>query len=110
MNMRNIQLLAGTVSSVIFALASVNMLLKVWRTKDMRSYSLGQIVMNNIGNLIYWLYICGLPFGPVWLLHGFFTITSLLMLAGYFMYRVGSWARKTATLEIPPVLQSCECH
>jgi uncharacterized protein with PQ loop repeat len=91
--MEQIQLVAGSIAGLIFAAASWNMLVKAWRTKDLRSYSLGQIVLNNVGNLFYWMYILSLPFGPIWLMHAFFTLASLVMLVWYFVYRT---APKTA--------------
>jgi hypothetical protein len=42
--------------------------------------------LSNLGNLIYWLYVISLPVGPVWFLHGFFTITTGLMLLFYLRY------------------------
>lgn len=85
--MGEVQIIAGSIAGLIFAAASWNMLVKAWCTKDLRSYSLGQIVLNNVGNLFYWLYVASLPFGPIWLMHTFFTLTSLLMLVWYFIYR-----------------------
>ena len=84
--MGEVQIIAGSIAGLIFAAASWNMLVKAWSTKDLRSYSLGQIVLNNVGNLFYWLYVASLPFGPIWLMHTFFTLTSLLMLVWYFIY------------------------
>jgi len=79
--MEQVQMIAGSVAGLIFATASGNMLVKAWRTKDLRSYSLGQIVLNNVGNLFYWLYVVSLPFGPIYFMHGFFTLVSLLIRA-----------------------------
>jgi hypothetical protein len=70
--MAQLQVVAGSVAGLIFAAASWNMLVKAWRTKDLRSYSLGQIVLNNVGNLIYWLYVISLPFGPIYFMQAFF--------------------------------------
>ena len=81
-----LQLAAGTVSSVIFAASNLPMLTKAVKTKSLESYSLSQIALSNLGNLIYWLYVVSLPFGPVWFLHGFFTITTGLMLLFYLRY------------------------
>ncbi len=85
--MGQVQMVAGSVAGLIFAAASWNMLVKAWRTKDLSSYSLGQIVLNNIGNLFYWLYVASLPLGPIWFMHAFFTLASLLMLVWYLIYR-----------------------
>jgi len=87
MQMEHIQVIAGSLAGLIFAAGSWNMLVKAWRTKDLRSYSLGQIVLNNIGNLFYWLYVASLPLGPIWFMHTFFTAASLLMLVWYLRYR-----------------------
>ncbi len=84
--MEQVQMVAGSVAGFIFAAASWNMLAKAWRTKDISSYSLGQIVLNNIGNLFYWLYVVSLPLGPIWFMHAFFTLASLLMLVWFFIY------------------------
>ncbi|HEU5101789.1 MAG TPA: hypothetical protein VFU22_22365 [Roseiflexaceae bacterium] len=81
-----VQLAAGTVSSIIFAASNLPMLTKMVKTKNLKSYSLSQIVLSNLGNLIYWLYVVSLPFGPVWFLHSFFTITTSLMLLFYLRY------------------------
>jgi hypothetical protein len=86
--MEQLQMVAGSIAGLIFAAASWKMLVKAWRTKDLRSYSLGQMVLNNVGNLFYWLYVLSLPFGPIYFMHGFFTLVSLLMLTWYFAYRI----------------------
>ena len=98
--MEQIQMIAGSIAGLIFAAGSVDMLVKAWRTKDLRSYSLGQIVLNNVGNLFYWLYVLSLPFGPIYLMHGFFTLVSLLMLIGYFTYRTAPATTKHMTMEV----------
>jgi hypothetical protein len=91
--MDNFQMIAGTLAGFIFAGASWNMVIKAWRTKDLRSYSLGQIALNNLGNIFYWIYVVSLPFGPIYFMHGFFTLVSLFMLVWYFRF---SAARQAA--------------
>lgn len=86
MNFEQFQIMAGAVSSVIFMMGTFPMLYKAWRTKDLRSYSLANIVVSNVGNFIHWFYILSLPFGPVWALHAFHTVTTLLMLVWYLIY------------------------
>ncbi len=98
--MEEAQLVAGSVAGLIFAAGSFDMLVKAWRTKDLRSYSLGQIVLNNIGNLFYWLYVMSLPFGPIYFMHGFFTLVSLLMLIWYFGYQTAPTTTKHMTVEL----------
>lgn len=83
MDMELVALIAGILSSVMFVSSHVPMLLKAYQTRDLHSYSFLNIVLINIGNLIYWLYIMQLPFGPIWLLHTFYTLSSGLLLVLY---------------------------
>jgi uncharacterized protein with PQ loop repeat len=83
---QSIPLLAGSASTVIFALSALPMLIKAGRTKDLGSYSLGNIVLANIGNVIYSVYVFQLPVGPVWALHTFYLISTALMLLWYLRY------------------------
>ncbi len=82
-DIREIQFLSGSISSIMFMIGTLPMILKAFKTKDLHSYSLGNITLSNLGNFIYWIYQAGLPFGPAWFLHGFNTITTLLMLLLY---------------------------
>ena len=59
-------ILAGSVSTAIFIASTLPMLVKAGRTKDLASYSLGNIVLANISNLTYAVYVLILPIGPVW--------------------------------------------
>ncbi|HEX9921363.1 MAG TPA: PQ-loop domain-containing transporter [Anaerolineae bacterium] len=86
MNSETISLVAGLVSSFIFVSSNLPMLWKAYRTKDMHSYSWLNIFLANTGNLIYWLYVVSLPPGPIWLLHTFYTVTSILMLTMYLRF------------------------
>ncbi len=86
MNSHSIQVTAGFVSSAIFISSNLPMLLKAFKTKDMHSYSMGQLILGNLGNTVYWLYVSSLPLGPVWFLQGFFSSASALMLACYLRY------------------------
>jgi hypothetical protein len=106
--MDQVQMLAGSVAGIIFAAASWNMLVKAWRTKDLRSYSLGQIALNNIGNLFYWFYVASLPLGPIWFMHTFFTLVSLFMLILYFIYRPAPKTVQRATRERKFLLSAFE--
>jgi hypothetical protein len=76
----NLPLIAGSISTVMFALSTLPMLLKAFRTRDLKSYSLGNILLSNLGNVIHSLYVFSLPAGPIWLLHGFYLVTTALML------------------------------
>ncbi len=79
-------IIAGFISTVIFAIGTLPMLTKAMRTKDLSSYSLGNILLSNFGNLIYSIYIFKLPAGPVWFLHIYNLITTGLMLVWYIKY------------------------
>ena len=79
-------IVAGTISTVIFALSTLPMLVKAVRTKDLRSYSLGNISLANVGNLVHSMYVFSLPAGPIWLLHSFYLVTTGMMLSWYLRY------------------------
>jgi uncharacterized protein with PQ loop repeat len=91
----NLPLIAGAVSTTIFALSTLPMLFKAFRTKDLSSYSLGNILLANVGNVVYSVYVFDLPAGPIWLLHSFYLVTTALMLFWYVRYewRPRVWAR-----------------
>ncbi len=78
--------LAGFISTTLFALSTLPMLVKAFRTKNLAPYSLGNLPMSNVGNLIYSLYVFQLPLGPIWLLHSFYLISTGLMLIWYLRY------------------------
>lgn len=81
-----ISIIAGAVASALFAIGTFPKLVKVWRTKNATSYSLGDIALGNLGNVIYLVYVVHLPVGPVWALHGFQMTSSALMLFFYLRY------------------------
>jgi uncharacterized protein with PQ loop repeat len=91
-------LLAGTISTVIFAGSMLPMVVKAARTKDLSSYSLGNIVLSNLGNLIHSVYVFHLPAGPVWVLHTFYLVTTALMLVWYLRYQL---PRRPAFTKLP---------
>lgn len=74
---------AGTVSTVLFAVANLPMVVKALQTRDLRSYSPGNLILGNVGNVVHTIYIVSLPFGPIWILHGFYLTTMAIMLALY---------------------------
>ena len=86
--MANFQLLAGTLSSIIFVGSNFPMISKALRTRDLASYSLGHIGLANAGNLLYWLYVSALPVGPIWFLHAFNTLVAMLMLGLYLRHEI----------------------
>jgi uncharacterized protein with PQ loop repeat len=84
----NLPLIAGTISSLIFVSGVLPMLLKAFRTKNLRSYSLTNLLLMNMGNLVHAVYVYSLPFGPIWLLHAFNLATTALMLFWYWRYEL----------------------
>jgi uncharacterized protein with PQ loop repeat len=82
----SLPLIAGTLSTIIFAVSALPMLTKAYRTKDLASYSRGNILMANTGNVVHSVYVFHLPPGPIWLLHTFYLVTTALMLCWYLRY------------------------
>ena len=82
----NLPMIAGFISTALFALGTLPMLTKALRTKNLASYSLGNILMSNVGNLIYSIYVFNLPLGPIWFLHGYNLLSTGLMLVWYLKY------------------------
>ena len=83
----NLPVLAGTVSTVLFALGILPMLVKAARTRDLASYSLGNLVLSNVANAVHSVYVYNLPAGPIWVLHLAYVLASALMLAWWLRYR-----------------------
>lgn len=96
--------IAGTLSTILFISAELPMVLKALRTRDLASYSLGNITFANAGNLIYSIYVYSLPPGPVWLMHGFYMATTALMLGMYLRYELApsSAAKRRVAFLIAP--------
>ena len=82
----NLPTIAGFISTALFALGNLPMLAKALRTKNLASYSLGNILLSNIGNIIYSIYVFQLPLGPIWFLHSFYLLSTGLMLVWYLRY------------------------
>ena len=102
--MYDIALLAGMISTSIFTVSHIPMLIRAFRTKDLRSYSAANLVLANLGNAFHWLYIVELPFGPIWFLHTFYTLVSALMLYWYLHYR------RTVSNGVPYSRKGAEQH
>ena len=77
----DIPLIAGTVSTVVFAVSNLPMLRKALRTRDVSSYSVSSLAMINAANAAYSLYVFSLPVGPIWALHSFYLVSCAIMLA-----------------------------
>ena len=87
--------LAGIVSTTLFAISNLPMVLKAARTRDLRSYSLGNLALINAANGVHSLYVFSLPVGPIWLLHGFYLVASALMLAMFVRFHLSRTTRQT---------------
>lgn len=87
----NVPLLAGTAATALFVLSNLPMLARALRSRDLRSYSLGNLVLVNLGNALSWLYVASLPAGPIYVLHGVYTFAAAAMLLLYLRYR-GRWS------------------
>jgi len=79
--------LAGSVSTVVFIASYLPMLAKAARTRDLASYSAGNLVLANVGNAVYSVYVFSLPAGPIWALHSFYLLSSFAMLAMWVGFR-----------------------
>src|SRR5215217_5617225 len=86
--MNSVGVLAGSVSTALFVGSALPMLYKAARTKDLGSYSLGNIVLANVGNAVYALYVFSLPAGPIWAMHTFYLVSTALMLFWYLRYEL----------------------
>ncbi len=82
----NLPTIAGFISTALFALGTLPMLAKAFRTRNLASYSLGNILLSNVGNIIYSVYVFQLPPGPVWFLHSYNLLSTGLMLVWYLKY------------------------
>ena len=84
----NVSLFAGMVSTALFAVSYLPMLLKAMRTRDLDSYSLGYLALSNVANAVHSVYVFSLPLGPIWLLHCFYVAASALLLVWYLRFSV----------------------
>jgi uncharacterized protein with PQ loop repeat len=73
-------------STVLFAVSTLPMLIKAARTKELDSYSRGNLVLANAGNAVHSVYVFQLPLGPIWALHSFYIVASGLMLFWHLRY------------------------
>ena len=78
---------AGILSTGLFAMSYLPMLVKAARTRDLSSYSLGNLAITNVGNAVHSVYVFSLPLGPIWFLHSFYLVASALMLVWFVRYR-----------------------
>ncbi len=79
MSLHDAGVVAGTISTVLFVTSYLPMLHKAWRTRDLSSYSIVQLAVANVGNLVNTVYVVSLPVGPIWGLHAFYLFSTALM-------------------------------
>jgi hypothetical protein len=48
---------AGIISTMLFASSTIPMLVKAFRTRDVRSYTLPHLAMSNVGNAVHGAYV-----------------------------------------------------
>ena len=77
---------AGVLSTGLFAMSYLPMLVKAARTRDLSSYSFGNLAITNAGNALYSIYVFSLPAGPIWFLHGFYLVSTSMMLVWFLRY------------------------
>ena len=97
--MNSVGVLAGSVSTALFVGSALPMLYKAARTKDLSSYSLGNIVLANVGNAVYALYVFSLPAGPIWAMHTFYLVSTALMLFWYLRYELSKRREKSREVD-----------
>jgi hypothetical protein len=83
----SLAVLAGSLSTALFVASALPMLIKAARTRDLASYSVANLGLANLGNLLYAIYVFSLPVGPIWALHSFYMISSLAMLIMWLVFR-----------------------
>jgi len=83
----DLAVLAGVLSTGLFAMSYLPMLVKAARTRDLSSYSLGNLAITNAGNAVHSVYVFSLPIGPIWFLHTFYLVASVLMLVWFLRFR-----------------------
>jgi uncharacterized protein with PQ loop repeat len=100
--------IAGLISTTLFGLGTLPMLTKAFRTRNLASYSLGNILLNNVGNVIYSIYVFHLSPGPIWILHSYNLVSTGLMLVWYLQFeglsqRLRSFGHHATTRFLSPV-------
>lgn len=88
MSMRNAGVVAGTISTVLFVVSYLPMLVKAWRSRDLSSYSVSSLAVANIGNAVHTIYVVSLPVGPIWALHAFYLASTAVMMWWWLQYRI----------------------
>ena len=76
----DLAVVAGSVSTAVFAGSMLPMVAKAVRTRDLASYSVPSLLLSNAGNVVHSVYVFSLPAGPIWALHSFYLVVTALML------------------------------
>jgi len=92
-----VPVIAGAISTGIFAVSTMPMVLKAARTRDLSSYSGGNLLLSNLGNVLYAIYVFSLPMGPAWALYGFNLTVSATMLVYWLQCRIPRPCASVAT-------------
>ena len=100
MSATNLPLLAGMVSTTLFVVSYLPMLTKAFCTRDLGSYSLGNLVLANVGNGVHSVYVFSLPAGPIWILHTFYLVSTVIMLVWHRRYSVPAGVRRPDSAHI----------
>jgi hypothetical protein len=95
--------LAGMVSTAVFAGSMLPMLHKALRTRELSSYSFGNIALANVGDAVHSVYVFHLPPGPIWFLHTLYVVSSALMLYWYLRCRPVRRGRPLAATRAVPM-------
>jgi hypothetical protein len=98
----NLATFAGSISTILFAASALPMLLKAAHTRDLSSYSVSNLWLINLANVVHSAYVFSLPVGPIWVLHSFYVVSSALMLVGYLVYRRAWQAAKVGSATHAP--------
>ena len=93
----DLAVLAGILSTGLFAMSYLPMLVKAARTKDLSSYSLGNLAITNAGNAVHSVYVFSLPIGPIWFLHTFYLVASAMMLIWFVRFRARRHGARSAS-------------
>jgi len=86
MNLNDFPVMAGTVSTILFVVSYLPMLVKAFRTRDLESYSLSNLLIANVGTGVHSIYVFSLPPGPIWVLHSFYVVSTAVMLVWHRLY------------------------
>ncbi len=103
MELSQLPILAGSIATTIFVGSYLPMLVRAMRTRNLSSYSRSSLVLANIGNLVQTAYVVTLPLGPIWGLHAFYVLATLIMLVLHLWHAHPTFQRETVSAEGPGV-------